>query len=792
MANNTDVLLDIKFDSSQAIQNIKDLTDANAKLKGELKDLKETDEDYFKKKVEINAQIKENSSGIRENTKEIQAQKAAIGAAETSINGMRARVADLSAAYNSMSKEMRESEAGQRVAGEMATLNKSINEANSSVNNFKDNIGNYPEVMNSAIVSNSKLGQTMNLLGISAGTTADAFGKTMVTSLQAVGKQMLTLMANPLIAGLAAIVGVIMLIVGAIKKSDAAMTALQVAMDPVTELMDFLVSLVGKLAEGIASAVEWIATLGGTTETTGQKAVRQMDELEEIRRKNMVQSAKDEAELAKQREIAADKENYSAEQRKAALLEAKKIKERELLAKAKELELEKEQYKNENYQNNKTDEYADEMAKKEAAIINLKTEQAELNRSLLKGIQGINKELEAQAEAEEKAKQEAIKKYQETQAKRKQLVIETERQIEDLTLAIMKDGQEKEIAAEKLANERKIEELRNKLATDVNLTAESRANLRKIIELQEEQSAQKLLEINKKYEDAKLAQEAESRRLKKEGDDAANAEMTAYELKRRADEAALKLEQRKIELQNEIDFEAEQAQAENQRLLDLKKEGNEALLDAEFETMEAYELAVLKSNQRVKESNDSVVKSQKTQQMALVQAIGSIAGSMSDLFGSIAGDSKALAGFQKTMGMVEILTNMATGISGAITAGAGLPFPANLGAIASGVGSVVAGITSAIGIFSQGNEPEVPSRLNDTKGGGGGSVPTMSMPSITVPTLAANPTLANQAAQPAESSATTTGAMAMAASNQPQQAVLVTDIIQGIKSAEIKDNLSRR
>ena len=266
--------------------------------------------------------------------------------------------------------------------------------------------------------------------------------------------------------------------------------------------------------------------------------------------------------------------------------------------------------------------------------------------------------------------------------------------------------------------------------------------------------------------------------------------MTAYELKRQADEAALKLEQRKIELQNELDFEAEQAQAENQRLLDLKKEGNEALLDAEFETMEAYELAVLKSNQRVKESNDSVVKNQKAQQMAMVQAIGSIAGSMSDLFGSIAGDSKALAGFQKAMGMVEILTNMATGISGAITAGAGLPFPANLGAIAAGVGSVVAGITSAIGLFSQSNEPEIPSRLND-KDGGGGNIAIPTVPSVTVPTLAVNPTLANQAAQPAEASATSTDAMVQAASNQPQQAVLVTDIIQGIKQAEIKENLTK-
>ena len=134
---------------------------------------------------------------------------------------------------------------------------------------------------------------------------------------------------------------------------------------------------------------------------------------------------------------------------------------------------------------------------------------------------------------------------------------------------------------------------------------------------------------------------------------------------------------------------------------------------------------------------------------------------------------------------------MATGISGAITAGAGLPFPANLGAIAAGVGSVVAGITSAISLFSQSNEPEIPSRLNDKDGGGGGNIAIPTVPSVNVPTLAVNPTLANQAAQPAEASATSTDAMVQAASNQPQQAVLVTDIIQGIKQAEIKENLTK-
>ena len=43
-----DVLLDIKFDTSQALQNIKDLTDANARLKDELKALSKGDEDYAK------------------------------------------------------------------------------------------------------------------------------------------------------------------------------------------------------------------------------------------------------------------------------------------------------------------------------------------------------------------------------------------------------------------------------------------------------------------------------------------------------------------------------------------------------------------------------------------------------------------------------------------------------------------------------------------------------------------------------------------------------------------------
>jgi hypothetical protein len=63
---------------------------------------------------------------------------------------------------------------------------------------------------------------------------------------------------------------------------------------------------------------------------------------------------------------------------------------------------------------------------------------------------------------------------------------------------------------------------------------------------------------------------------------------------------------------------------------------------------------------------------------------------------------------EKKNALFQILINTAQGIAGAIKAGAGLVFPANLAAIAAGVASVLAGIASAKAV------------LNKVPGGGGG------------------------------------------------------------------------
>ncbi len=90
------------------------------------------------------------------------------------------------------------------------------------------------------------------------------------------------------------------------------------------------------------------------------------------------------------------------------------------------------------------------------------------------------------------------------------------------------------------------------------------------------------------------------------------------------------------------------------------------------------------------------------------QAGLSAAKGVTDALGGLAKEGTKGA---KAMALTGILIDTAKGISGAIAAGAGLMFPGNLVAIATGVSSVLAGIANAKKIFSK-------------AGGGGGGIDT--------------------------------------------------------------------
>ena len=172
--------------------------------------------------------------------------------------------------------------------------------------------------------------------------------------------------------------------------------------------------------------------------------------------------------------------------------------------------------------------------------------------------------------------------------------------------------------------------------------------------------------------------------------------------------------QRSEQLTNLKALEKEQADAiqagidaENKRLADIEAANQKELALAEKKAAELKKI-------QEKEAADAlkIKEAEEAARKALLERGGKQALS---LVAKLAGEGTATA---KAAAIAGILIDTAKGVSGAIAAGAGLPFPLNLGAIASGVASVLAGIANAKAVLKK-----VPG-----DGGGGGGDTSVSVP----------------------------------------------------------------
>ena len=200
--------------------------------------------------------------------------------------------------------------------------------------------------------------------------------------------------------------------------------------------------------------------------------------------------------------------------------------------------------------------------------------------------------------------------------------------------------------------------------------------------------------------------------------------------------------QRSEQLVNLIALEKEQADAEqalldaeNKKLADEQAIRDKELADAKAQAdaliaIEDQKAADLLAIQQAREdaSRAMIVSSGQD----ILSAVGQLAGE-----GTKAAKAAALAG---------ILIDTARGISGAIAAGAGVPFPANLGAIFSGVATVLAGIAQAKSVFAKvggggggGDDVSMPSPSQASAGGIGALVPNME--AVEQPTLGGDTTV---------------------------------------------------
>ncbi|MFZ4412453.1 MAG: hypothetical protein ACOYOV_05155 [Bacteroidales bacterium] len=333
---------------------------------------------------------------------------------------------------------------------------------------------------------------------------------------------------------------------------------------------------------------------------------------------------------------------------------------------------------------------------KKQAAMQYAADQRKIAEDLAKGMSAIDAKFSAEAtnktveNNEKKAADE--KKSAEERLKKK---IELEQKTLDILTSLIKDNREREEQQLFIAYDREYK------------AAKGSKELQHALNLKYAQESEA---IQKKYSDEAIKQ-AQDAAEKKFEIDTKSAEK-AKELK------AKLIADQQLEFQNKI----AQMQLDGQSTLQVELENETArgaaLQAKDFETQALFIAAKLDSANKIKDINEKIIENEMAAanaKIAIAQSFHSGLNSLMEIFGANeeenAGFAKALAGFQ-------IGIDTAVGISGAIKAGAGLVFPANLGAILMGVTSVLAGIASAKkALSSAGALPKAPKPQSFSTGG---------------------------------------------------------------------------
>lgn len=797
MAEGTEtIILQIKAENSEALNAItkqkeavealrsstKALQQENKELEKSMKELakagKEDTDEYaaMQKQVQANnttiaanaEAVKAANKVISDNSREIQNNMKISRENTDSIQAMRAQLSKMKDEYYSLSKAQRENESiGGALQKSIKDLNDEISDAEQSIGVFSRNVGNYENAINNAIGANSGFLAQIKAMQDEAKATGQSFGTVLVNGIKGVGAAFKALLANPIVAVLAAVVAIVMKLVNAFKQNEEASRAMQVAMAPLKAVFNAigqaiqavvgviakLVEWAGQAAQAVAKFMERIPGIGDAIKEVNKEVERQVQlekdrqALQDANRENSLKQAQTDAEIEKLKNDIDNKHNKTTQERIAAADEA--------LRKAKEqgdenIRLAKEELRIAQEVANQdkalSTEELDRIQELKNAVF--QAEQAKYARvnelsNMRKGV--IDEELAAEQEALT-ARQEAWQAYQDTVA------AGTER-IYELTLDLMQEGLDKEKAMRKkqyeedLANIEGTEEQKNQIRL---LLAEQYE--RDISELEqrysqeeldrriaaEEANMNRLLEINRgnyaKLQELRLQQlESEKQQAIEQAQlTGESVNLIELEYEQRKQDAITELEeqaeadrQAKLQAYLEEGMQATEGGTELEKLeaeLELRQQYYDSLvnMDAEakaqmFASEEQWRQAcieagnaVIKSDRAVMDEKDRLAKLTKQQAMTQVAAVGDIAGQISTLLGEVAGDNEQAVAFQKVATIAQIAINTALGIANAVAAGAGVPFPANLAAIASGIAAVVSGIVAAKQALSQAQDVKAP------------------------------------------------------------------------------------
>lgn len=516
------IIVDINVDYDQAITRISQYKSTIDALKSDLKDLEKAHKDgavssaeYAKAQVDTSNEIKRLSQGMREVEKELNNQVKADQAASGSLKQLRAELSNATAAYDRLSAAEREGAKGKALTDHINQLSASIRTAEEATGRYQRSVGNYTNSITAAISGGNKFVATLISTASAAGGASAAL-KVASQSATLFGRSLLALLANPIVATLAAIVAVLKLFSEGISSSEENTNKFNAAMAPLKGVLDAVMAVVQKgvglvldLAGAFAKAatvmVNFMSRLPGIGNlfkgvaegiNNQAEAAKKNAEANAFERKRIEESAVAENKVAKLRAQATDKVNLSYEERKKKLEEAIAIEEKEAKENVKMAQLRLEALEAEARTTENTAEMNKKLSEAKAAVMRADTEYYNKTRRLMSQASEFEQqELDEQKRRAEERRQ-AAEKAAAAREQRRQKELEAVRGAEDEMTKLIKDAAERQRVEINLSYDRQIEDLRRRLATERDLTVTAKKALNAQIVALEKQKEDELSKLD--------------------------------------------------------------------------------------------------------------------------------------------------------------------------------------------------------------------------------------------------------------------------------------------------------
>lgn len=731
--------LEIRAEYSQALEGIAkyraelDRAKAEAKLmteelKNHAKQLNEgkiSEEQYAKAVMETQKQLAANrqeqaqlSDALRTSEKVIKNQITQQNLADDSIKALRAQLSNLTKEYDELSASQRDNaEVGGKLLASINDVTDQIKEAEEATQRYYRNVGNYKSALEG--MEKATDGAKDSILGFISGgnplvqmliNTSQQLGSVKQAFALAgqgavmLGKQFLALMANPIVAFLALIAAAFMALKNGIQSSEERMNQFRIIMAPLQKVLDVVSVAIGKVCGhllnlvGLASdAIMWLNKMAESLPVLGKyfeesnkttqeyiDIEKQKQEITKASRDEIVKSAEREREISDLRAKFAEKDKYSNEERLKFLDQAIAKEKEQAEANKRIAQMQLENLEREAALSDNDAAMNDKLAEAKAAVIRADTELSnkmrELNAQRVEAINGIN----AEATAEKKAAEEKAKAWREAQKRKEEeqkQALNTEEQLwreyEDALMDLIKDGYEKQKQVVATQYQREIEDLKKRLAEEKNLTASARDAINRTIIAKQQEMNQQIAEINKAQTDEQIQKDAEEIQHKADIERMTLDARLAVVQEGTAEFFALE--------QQRIDMEYQQEQQRIANLVASEEEKNTLL-----------ELAQQKHSQKTTENKQKQADAEAAIIKAKKQAELDAYNSVKSGIDAMAQHSKAFAIMSKTIALAEIAINTGKAIAAGVAQAMSVPFPGNLIAIATTVGTVLANIASAI------------------------------------------------------------------------------------------------